>query len=81
MSRADRSYDAALSKVTGADSYKIELKKGFANIRHERLGCKRRVDRLFPLIEGFRTIKSYQEGIVQIELARSYQYRDHPRRS
>jgi tetratricopeptide (TPR) repeat protein len=71
---ANGSYDAALSKVTGADSYRIELKKRFANVRHERLGCKRRVDGLFPLIEGFRTIKSYQEGIVQIELARSYHY-------
>jgi hypothetical protein len=69
---ANGSYAAALSKVIGADSYRIELKQRFANVRHERLGCKRRVEGLLTLIEGFRTIKSYQEGIVQIELARSY---------
>jgi len=72
VAQATAFYDAARDTLEDLDAHKVELKTRFVNVRYADLSAQRRIDALLRLSQDFSAIKSYREGIVQIELARSY---------
>lgn len=71
---ANQFYKEASGMLRGADADALELKRLFANAVHEPLGSRHRVEALTRLREDFSRLKSYREGIVQIELAKSFHF-------
>jgi len=69
---ADEHYLEARDLFQGAEAHKVELKRLFARSAHDDLGSRNRITALARLREDFGSLKSYMEGITQIELARSY---------
>ena len=69
---ANEHYLEARGMFHGAEAHKVELKRLFATSAHDDLGSRHRIASLTRLREDFGALKSYKEGLVQMELARSY---------
>jgi tetratricopeptide (TPR) repeat protein len=71
---ADKIYLEARHKAREDDAHEIELKRLFMHAKHDSLGSRHRISELIRLRADFGERKSYWEGMVQIELAKSYHF-------
>jgi hypothetical protein len=78
VARASALYSEAGRHLTDMAAHKVELKRRFLHARYEDLGTNKRITALTRLSQDYSHIKSYREGIVQMELARSYYFRKAP---
>jgi nucleoside phosphorylase len=74
VQEANQFYIEARGMLQDDEAHAVELKRLFANVRRDDLASRSRIVSLVRLQDGFSSIKSYKEGIVQIELAKSYHF-------
>lgn len=71
---ANDCYIESIDYLRDDDAHEAELKRLFMHSRYLDLGSRKRIAGLVRLRDSFRSIKSYREGIVQMELAKSYRF-------
>lgn len=71
---ANEFYTKARDHLRDVDAHKAELKRLFLKAQNINLDSSKRIDELTRLWGEFRSIKSYREGMVLIELAKSYHF-------
>jgi len=64
-------YREALARTSGIDAHKVRLKMMFAEVKSESTSSRSRLIALHLLRDAFRELKSYREGLVLMEIARS----------
>jgi len=65
-------YSEALRRLKDLDAHKVDLKRQLANARYKDISTAKRIDDLEHLTDEYSLIKSYREGVVQMETAASY---------
>lgn len=71
---ASEFYTKARDYLRDVDAHKAELKRLLLKAQNINLDSSKRIDELTRLREEFRSIKSFREGMVLIELAKSYHF-------
>lgn len=64
-------YGEALARSSGIDAHRLRLKMLFAEVKADPKSSRSRLIALTLLRDAFRELKSYKEGMVLIEIARS----------
>jgi hypothetical protein len=78
LASANHLYSEALRRLRDLDAHEVELKQRLAQTRYHDISAARRIQKLTRLSEDFGLIKSYREGVVQMELAKEYYLQNAP---